>query len=308
MPLTPLGFSLQSFPFSESRIASSATRASLRVRTRPLIRHESPGDLRPVSPARPARAAVAPLRALWRQEKGDASSPRPSCQIAPSNARVAPHADPGRPTGTFGHSRHTAAPPASKPCSLRESVHANDRASCRGLRARACAPTHGDRPGRCSPGLLPLQSLLHHDLGFGRLRVSPGANRTTLGRPRLTPVAEHGASILRPRPSGTSGGTRVAARIPHRRTLRASAPAFAGAPASPALYRRRRSVNRASPVGLQRFGRRGGGSISRDRPALLGFPASSSVPASAGCSRCVAYRPGIERLESPCGDPKHPPF
>lgn len=44
-----------------------ATRASLRVRTRPLIRHESPGDLRPVSQARPARAAVAPLRALRRQ-------------------------------------------------------------------------------------------------------------------------------------------------------------------------------------------------------------------------------------------------
>jgi len=42
-------------------------RASLRVRYRPLIRHESPGDLRPVSPAPPARAAVAPLRALWRQ-------------------------------------------------------------------------------------------------------------------------------------------------------------------------------------------------------------------------------------------------
>jgi hypothetical protein len=253
MPQNALGiFPSEPSPLGEpSRLP--AARASLRVRTRPLIRHESPGDLRPVSPARPARAPVAPLRALWEQEKGNASSPRPSCQIAPSSPRVAPQADLERPTGTFGHSRHTAAPPASKPCSLRESVHANDRASCRGLHARACAPTCGDRPGRCSPGIQPLQSLLHHDLGFGRLRISPGANRTTLGRPRPTPVAEHGASILRPRPSGTSGGTRVAARIPHRRTLRASAPAFAGAPASLALGRPRHSVNRALPVGLQRF-------------------------------------------------------
>jgi hypothetical protein len=244
MPQNALGI----FPSEPSPLGEPfrlpAARASLRVRTRPLIRHESPGDLRPVSPARPARAPVAPLRALWEQEKGNASSPRPSCQIVPSSARVAPPADLERPTGTFGHCRHTAAPPASKPCSLRESVHAADRASCRGLCARACAPTHGDRPGRCSPGIQPLQSLLHHDLGFGRLRVSPGANRTTLGRPRPTPVAESGASILRPSTSGTSGGTRVAARIPHRRTLRASAPAFAGAPASPALCQRRLSVNR----------------------------------------------------------------
>jgi hypothetical protein len=228
-------------------------RASLRVRTRPLTGTKAPVISDRFRRRAPPEPPVAPLRAPRRQRQGNASSPRPSCQIAPSNARVAPHADLERPTGTFGHSRHTAAPPASKPCSLRESVHAADRASCRGLCARACAPTHGDRPGRCSPGIRPLQSLLHHDLGFGRLRGTPGANRTTLGRPRPTPVAESGASILRPSTSGTSGGTRVAARIPHRRTLRASAPAFAGAPASPALCQRRLSVNRAPPVGLQRF-------------------------------------------------------
>lgn len=261
MPQTPLGFALQSFPLSESRAAFRRPVASLRVRPRPLIRHECPGDLRPVSPASPLRADVAPLRARHRQGTGDASSPRSSCQAALSIARVAPHADLERPTGTLGHCRHTAVPPATKPCSLRETVLANDRASCRGLRVRACAPSRGDRPGRCSPGLLPLQSLLHHDLGFDRLRAPPGANRTALGRPRPTPVAESGASILRPSTSGTSGGTRVAARTPHRRTLRASAPAFAGAPASLALDRRRLSVNRAAPAGLQRFEERGGGPI-----------------------------------------------
>lgn len=270
MPQTPLGFALQSFPLSESRAAFRRPDASLRVRlstVRPAreSRRSPTGFTREPAPSRRRTLAGTPPTGDGRRKL-----PRPSCQAAPSSARVAPHADLERPTGTLGHCRHTAAPPASKPCSLREPVLANDRASCRGLRVRACAPSHGDRPGRCSPGLQPLQSFLHHDLGFGRLRAPPGANRTALGRPRPTPVAESGASVLRPRPSGTSGGIRVAARTPHRRTLRASAPAFAGAPASHALRRRRLSVNRAVPVGLQRFEERGGGPICVRPASSLG--------------------------------------
>jgi hypothetical protein len=259
MPQTPLGFALQSFPLSESRAAFRRPAASLRVRLSTIDPAREPRRSPTGFTREPASSRSRALAGTPPTGDGRRKLPRPSCQAVPSSVRVAPHADLERPTGTLGHCRHTAAPPASKPCSLREPVLANDRASCRGLRVRACAPSRGDRPGRCSPGLLPLQSFLHHDLGFGRLRAPPGANRTALGRPRPTPVAESGASILRPRPSGTSGGTRVAARTPHRRTLRASAPALAGAPASHALRRRRLSVNRAAPVGLQRIEERGGG-------------------------------------------------
>jgi hypothetical protein len=51
---------------------------------------------------------------------------------------------------------------------------------------RACARRMHGRPGRCSPGISPLQSLLHHDLGFGRLRRPPGgeAERSRKSKPR----------------------------------------------------------------------------------------------------------------------------
>jgi len=65
--------------------------------------------------------------------------------------------------------------------------------------------SHG-RPGRCSPGISPLQSLLRHDLGFGSTAT------TTRGRTRAIAevqaplrTTEPKASILRSRPSGTSG-------------------------------------------------------------------------------------------------------
>lgn len=75
MPQTPLGFALQSFPLSESRAAFRRPLLPCEFGCRPLIRHESPGDLRSVSPASPPRAEVAPSRARHRQKKGDASSP-----------------------------------------------------------------------------------------------------------------------------------------------------------------------------------------------------------------------------------------
>jgi hypothetical protein len=108
-----------------------------------------------------------------------------------------------------------ADPPASKPCSPRESVR------------RSTAPLAEARAPRLAPRALrptgPLLSWVFAPsepspprLGFGRLRVAPGANRTLLGRPRPAPDTERGASILRPRPSGTSG---VAGWPPERSTV-----------------------------------------------------------------------------------------
>jgi len=72
------------------------------------------------APPQPPRRSLAGAAATV--GRGDASSPRPSFQAAASNARVAPHANLRRPTGTFGHHRLVTDPPASKPCSPRESV------------------------------------------------------------------------------------------------------------------------------------------------------------------------------------------
>jgi hypothetical protein len=218
-----------------------------------------------------------PLRAKKRREVGYASSLRSSCQAAPSNARVAPHADLERPTGTFGHHRRQADPPASKLCSPRESVHATDRASRRGLRARACAPTHGGQPGRCSPGFGPLQSLLHHDLGSGQLRVAPGCEPDAARKTTPHSGEERGASILRPRFSGTSGVVGwppVRSTVEHTRVCPRHL--LGGAPSSRALDPRRVGANRRDA----RLDCRGlkdvvVGRSTRDRPALLGFPASS---------------------------------
>lgn len=215
-----------------------------------VIRREDPGDLRPVSPARSFQChherslagAVATL-------EGETQAP----PAVMSGHRVGTRELPRTPL--FDDHRNLRAPPARSRHARFEALlpprvrSPTDRASRRGSRARACAPTHRDRPGRCSPGITPLQSLLHHDLGSDRLRVAPGANRTLLGRPRPTPDAESGASILRSRISGTSGDAGWPPDDPHRRTLRAFAPPFGGAPASRVLDRRRPGVNQSLDSG-----------------------------------------------------------
>jgi hypothetical protein len=172
-----------------------------------VTRRESPGDLRPFSPARPSAADTDdPLRERCRPLKGRRELPA----AVMSGHRVGTRELPRTPL--FGDHRNLRAPPEHDRHARFEALlpprvrSPTDRASRRGSRARACAPTRCDRPGRCSPGITPLQSLPHHDLGFDRLRVAPGANRTLLGRPRPTPEEESGASILRSRFSGTSSG------------------------------------------------------------------------------------------------------
>lgn len=105
-----------------------------------------------------------------------------------------------------GLADHTAGSPASKLCSLRESVHA---AFAR--RAGACAPSRRTTPGRCSPGVY---ALLEPSPPHPRVRSiarMPGEPDTP-GRPRPAPVVERSASILRPRPSGPDGCARLAGR------------------------------------------------------------------------------------------------
>jgi hypothetical protein len=153
------------------------------------IRRESPGDLRPVSPARPS-AATPTIPCGSRSDRWKGRHRLPAAVM--SGRRVHRASCPARRPSTTN--RNFRAPPAHGRSARFEALlpprvrSPTDRASCRGSRARACAPTHCGRPGRCSPGFEPLQSLLHHDLGFDRLRVAPGANRTLLGRPRPTPV------------------------------------------------------------------------------------------------------------------------
>lgn len=62
----PWDFPFRAFPSRRAAPPSGDT-CFLASSDSTVIRHESPGDLRPVSQARPARAAVAPLRALRRQ-------------------------------------------------------------------------------------------------------------------------------------------------------------------------------------------------------------------------------------------------
>lgn len=171
------------------------------------IRRESPGDLRPLSPARPSQPTpTIPCGSGADRWKGRRELPAAVMSGHRVRTRELPR------TPLFGNHRNLRAPPEHDRHARFEALlpprvrSPTDRASRRGSRARACAPTRCDRPGRCSPGITPLQSLPRHDLGFDRLRVAPGANRTLLGRPRPTPEEESGASILRSRISGTSSG------------------------------------------------------------------------------------------------------
>ena len=141
MPQTPLGFALQSFPFSESRAAFRRPVASLRVRTRPMTGTNAPAISDRFHRRAPPEPRVDPCGPTARQGQGDASSPRSSCQAALSNARVAPHANLGRPTGTLGHCRHTAARPL-RSLAPSESPFTRPIAPPAEARARELAPPH----------------------------------------------------------------------------------------------------------------------------------------------------------------------
>jgi len=233
MPQTPLGFPLQSFLLSKSRAASRRPSAPLRVRRRPDLRRGRPGVSRKVSRRAPAPSCE-PASPEGREDATEGSGPRfPRPLSRLSFMRVAPHADlDGRPD--LPGSPAPAGSPASKPCSLREYVRAGTEHSFELAPDLASEP-----PGRCSPGVQPLWSLLHHDLGSGRPRGSQ-ASRSLLdtpGRPRPLRTTKRGASILSPRPSRSGGRVRVATQAHHRQTLRASAPPLGGAPSSHALHR-----------------------------------------------------------------------
>jgi len=166
--------------------------------------------------------------------------------------------------------RHTAVSPASKLCSPRESVHATDRALPPSLRPK---DRTADRAGALL-GFCPFRAFSTTTSGSVDCDDHPGANPSNRGSPSPAPDDGTVASILRSRPSGTSGGfgwppsapPTNAARVRARR--RPFLPCPSSVPGSFRCPGRR---------GLRRFQGRGSRSISRrDRPALLGFPASDA--------------------------------
>lgn len=188
MPQASLGFALQSLPLSESRAAFRRPFAPLRVRARSQSGAKAPVISDRFRKRAPPRATpTIPCGSRSDSWKGKRRLPT----AVMSGRRVHRASCPARRPSTTN--RNFRAPPAHGRSARFEALlpprvrSPTDRASCRGSRARACAPTHCDRTGRCSPGFEPLQSLLRHDLGFVLLRVPPGANRTILGRPRPTP-------------------------------------------------------------------------------------------------------------------------
>jgi hypothetical protein len=237
MPQTPLGFSLQSLPLSRSRAASRRPSAPLRVRPRPRSSGaKTSGISRPLSSGiRPRCRAPRPPHDLRREEgygiATTGSGPGFPAIVRPSVLRSCLRR-PRRPPETFG------------------------LAGARPLRPlRSLSPLENPFPRRTarSKGLAPQLTNGHRAvalLGFASLEPSPPRPRVRIDRenaprasgPRAPPedhaplrTAERGASILRPRPSGPGGGARMAIRTLRRRTLRASAPPFGGAPASPVL-------------------------------------------------------------------------
>lgn len=159
MPQASLGFALQSLPLSESRAAFRRPCASLRVRDRSLTGAKAPE----ISDRFRQRTPSQPPRAIPCGSRGDHRRGRlwlPTAVM--SGHRVETRELPRTPL--FGDHRNLRAPPARGRLARYEALlpprvrSPTDRASRRGSRARACAPTRRDRPGRCSPGLQPLQS------------------------------------------------------------------------------------------------------------------------------------------------------
>jgi len=171
-PRTSLGFALQSFPFPGSRAAFRRPSASLRVRRRPCLRREDSLAVRPVSTTRLVLASLAAPREEdtrsrhWTRERDFPAIVKtacPPCELPRTTTSTTA-------TENLRARRHAAVSPASKPCSPRESVHATDREVPRACARRSPRPT-----GPVLSWVLPLQSFLRHDLGFGRLHEHPAA-------------------------------------------------------------------------------------------------------------------------------------
>jgi hypothetical protein len=197
--------------------------ASLRVRRRSRSGAKTPAisdRFRQRTPPKPPRAIPCGSRGdRWR---GDASSPRPSCQATVSNARVAPHAlsgDQPEPSGTTGsrpiRPLRSLAPPESP---FTDRPRLTPRLARQSLRPHALRPT----------GPLLSWDFAPSEPSPPRPRVRSTASPAR-GEPddprKTTPHSgeEHGASILRSRISGTSGGAGWPPNTPRRQTLRASA-------------------------------------------------------------------------------------
>jgi len=139
--------------------------------------------VRPVSTARLVLASLAAPREedtrsrRWTRERGFPAIVKTACPLRELPRTATSTTD----TGDLRARRHAAVSPASKPCSPRESVHATDREFPRACARRSPRPT-----GPVLSWVLPLQSFLHHDLGFGRLRRSPGgeAEQSRKSQPR----------------------------------------------------------------------------------------------------------------------------
>jgi len=169
---TSLGFALQSFPFPGSRAAFRRPSASLRVRRRPCLRREDSLAVRPVSTTRLVLASLAAPREEdtrsrhWTRERDFPAIVKTACPPCELPRTTTSTTD----TENLRARRHAAVSPASKPCSPRESVHATDREVPRACARRSPRPT-----GPVLSWVLPLQSFLRHDLGFGRLHEHPAA-------------------------------------------------------------------------------------------------------------------------------------
>jgi len=127
-------------------------------------------------------------------------SPRP-----PNLTRVAPRSD-STAAHVTGLADHTAGSPASKLCSLRESVRAAARSTCRSLRPDPLPERRADALLGLSPS--GAFSTVPRVRSIAREPGEPDSP----GRPRPAPVVERGASILRPRPSESDGCARLAGR------------------------------------------------------------------------------------------------
>jgi hypothetical protein len=166
--LAPLGFALQSFILPESRAAllDSTAFCSLAVSVATAIiptrkPRRSPTAFPRCAAPWPARTPAKGFGS--RLENGDAGCPRPSSQTTCPSCEL-----PRTPTSavhrSFRARRLDAAPPASKPCSPRESVPLDRTLARLAPRSRTTAWAGA------LVGFLPLQSLPHHDLGSDRPR------------------------------------------------------------------------------------------------------------------------------------------
>jgi hypothetical protein len=290
MPLASLGFTLQSFPLPRSRAASR----------RPLlpcgfdVDRTSGAKVPRLSdrfppPSAPLRRPEPPVRRTSRIGHGRGSVASPRSSRPPVHPTSCPVKRPRRPTGDLRARRHTAVSPASKLCSPRESVLATDRALPPDSRPKVLSrPTGPVLSWVSAPSeLSPPRPRVRQTATSAR-----HAEHSRKSKPRSGRQSSR-ASILRPRPSGTSGGSWVAAHSPRRRTLRASAPPYGGAPSSLALHR---PAQPWLPVaaGLQRTQGRGSRSISSSsRPSETGQLSWGSLPPDASSSFKARATPGL---------------